>query len=1501
MVLTDAKIMGRVEKKEQKNILPIKEFEKEIKEVIKKNDSAIIVGETGSGKTTQIPLMLLDEIDPKKKIAVTQPRRVAVRSVAKYVAEQAKTRIGDKVGYQVRFEDHTTEGTRINFMTDGILLRKISSDPLLTEYSVVMVDEAHERSLNIDFSLGLLKDIQAKRVAKGLEPLKIIVTSATLEKEKFEKYFDKSPLIEVPGRLFPVDMNYSTENFDDYIQAAAEQTMIVLNKKKDGDILIFMPGQEEIKQTIDKINHNLPPDLKDQVEVLPLYGEMSPEDQDKIFAKTPKRKIIVSTNIAETSVTIDGVAHVIDSGLIKQTNYNPQTGIKTLDCVRHSKSGCKQRAGRAGRTQPGSYWALYSKEDYNERLEHQLPEIKRSNLANVVLQMKQLGIDDIGAFNFIDKPDAGAIEATLTTLKNLGALDENNRLTKLGEIMADLPIEPRYSRMILEAQKFNCVEELVIIVSFLGGRSVFVRPKEKENEADRAHRQFINPTSDFLSLLNVWKQYQAHGYRYEWARDNFLHGKVLEEVRQTQYQLLGILRKHQLLSAKDPVKGDLEQNVAKAVTSGLIDNLMVRYSRFGYKRVTDFSYYTPEIFIHPSSSQFSVRPEILVSGEIVKSSKIFARNNQEVKPEWLIEVAPQVLNCEEAGCNFIPAEDQVVREFKYYLKNQGMYVGKKLEKLTGASAVKAFARYLAEITTTQIFVQNNPEIFEYIENNKKTFDFINKLRLREKKDPLNTNDIVACFVKKLGSIESFEQLKEAQKSGFNLNLSPEDFYTKEQIVEILRNYPDTIDCKGLTLELKYDTYGALTKIPQSLLWKLSEPLKLPNGENISLIVSYGESDDEVIRSGYPEKLKKQIKNKIKERQWSEFLDKNSLPKMDIDLNFVMSGGHLPEPIFFGSDPETGDKFKAYPAVVVSKNYYTDDQYNFQLKYFIDQDKFMEAQRNLDIFRATHREKQEIKMLNEKLQTGLKSLSEKLKNLKKVLSEQRDLDDLLYQLESKLDNIQFWSQNDPKRYYQEYENLLGEVEAIENEVKEKDQMNKKIAAAIEKYFAVCPVCGQALTEKYCVHDLNMRQRIKFEYDEYDRILNQVILSELLTEKGKVVARLVASDGRKFMPGTCFLEIGDDLISPDKWSGEPFEKLEFKDYDKVMSLSEARAFHQERERIKIEKEKKQRWNEYLKNYDYAQQLVKEGELFAGKFKKIKHPKTGLDYWVMTVQKFGMTITYEVADYSHQPTTSAENYFYQIEQELIDTSKVKVYRVVLVEPYPEDRPEGVDFPVENTGISSFAAAFQKANKESKQTSKVEITPAKLKTDKIFTKENLSAEQKEQIKKQLLDEMDLIKFLVSQIPVELQRKPQDKKEIEALKNFLTQIKEKRREFLSAFNSLDLALNSNNPNWESLKGKISSLKNSLKSFFKKKEIRQFFSGRYDMEWIEKFERLRQLVPDAVNTNEMVKDLFSNEGERLEIIKKVKSELNKKAEDFKSGKTVDLNEVINDVLSDILK
>lgn len=634
--------------------IPVAMLREVIREELRQHPNFVLIGETGSGKTTCLPPLLLELKNERKLkggIAVTQPRRVATRSVTARVSDMMGCNVGEEIGYAVRFEDVTSGDTDITFMTDGILLRKIQFDPFLEEYSIVMIDEAHERSLNIDLCLGLLKEVNLLRAEANIEPIIIVVTSATIERNKFAQYIgfgDKENSLEIPGKMFPVEVFYESEtpyNYD-FTRAAVDRVKKIVTGNLDGDILIFMPGKKEINDTIEQI--------KDQIgertaNIMPLHAELSPEDQDRIFLPSKKRKIIVSTNIAETSVTIDGIIHVIDSGLIKQTQFNPRTGIEQLVLTEHAISGIDQRKGRAGRTAPGFCYRLFTKESLRRRPLYQIPEIQRSNLAQIVLAMKKVGIQDIAGFDFMDHPRVEALVQAEDTLYTLGALDNNGELTEIGEMMVEFGLEPRLGRMVIEAAKpnINCVNEICIIASFLEGKTIFVRPTDADlaRAADHVHEQFkTDKDSDFIVILNVWKAYVNSGYDNEWAQKNYLNEKCLEEAKNVRLELIDVLSKHGMNIDPNTMPRINKDAIGKAVTAGLIGNLMRSSGKFSLKKVDGTK---DEISIHPGSVFFSRsfgEGSLIVSDEIFinPSGKAYACNCLEVKREWLQEVAPDL-------------------------------------------------------------------------------------------------------------------------------------------------------------------------------------------------------------------------------------------------------------------------------------------------------------------------------------------------------------------------------------------------------------------------------------------------------------------------------------------------------------------------------------------------------------------------------------------------------------------------------------------------------------------------------------------------------------------------------------------------------------------------------------------------------------------------------------------------------------------------------------------
>lgn len=620
------------------SVLPIESHRDKILEALKNHQVVVVVGETGSGKTTRIPVFLHEAgFANNGIIGITEPRRIAATSVARYVAAELGSFLGGLVGYQVRFDSQTQRETAVKFMTDGILLREFQTDPDLRKYSVIMVDEAHERSQNIDFTLGLLKDLLKRR-----PDLRVVVASATIDTEKFSRYFGGAPVIEVSGRVYPVEIRYWEKEipfggWDRFtmelmVEAVAEKVAEIHKTMTPGDVLVFMTGKDDITMVIEKLEA-----MKlDNIVLLPVYGGLSTEEQVRIFDSFPgKRKVVVATNIAETSITIDNVAYVVDCGMIKQACFHPETGIKSLDLVRHSRAGCDQRKGRAGRTRSGVCFRMYPEMDFADRPAYTEPEIRRVSIAGVVLAMEDIGIARVESFDFIDPPDPKAFREAYQTLIALGAIVQGKKgLTGIGKQMASLPLEPRIARMVIEAQKHGCVKQIATIASFLSVQHIFMRPKGKEFEADMAHRRFKVGNSDLTSFLLIWKGYEESGFSGSWCYQNCLNAKSLSEVAKIREQLFAVLQENGIELSET----DNQEVVLKSATAGLIFNLLESVSFRSYAGVLQPA--LNNVFVHPGSTLFQSPGFFLVATDVVRTTKLFARNCTQVQVAWLQELLP---------------------------------------------------------------------------------------------------------------------------------------------------------------------------------------------------------------------------------------------------------------------------------------------------------------------------------------------------------------------------------------------------------------------------------------------------------------------------------------------------------------------------------------------------------------------------------------------------------------------------------------------------------------------------------------------------------------------------------------------------------------------------------------------------------------------------------------------------------------------------------------------
>jgi ATP-dependent RNA helicase DHX8/PRP22 len=621
--------------KEQREGLPIFRLRAELLGAVADNQVLVVIGETGSGKTTQMTQYLLESGYGRKGIiGCTQPRRVAATSVSKRVAEEMGVRLGAEVGYSIRFEDCTSPETVIKYMTDGMLMREYLMDNLLKRYSVMILDEAHERTIHTDVLFGLLKNLLKKR-----PDFKLIVTSATLDAEKFSHYFHDAPIFRIPGRTFDVEVMYAREPESDYLDAALITVMQIHLREPRGDILLFLTGQEEI-DTAAEILHERMKSLGNNVPeliILPVYGALPSEMQSRIFEPAPafSRKVVIATNIAEASLTIDGIFYVVDPGFCKQKVYNPKTGMDSLVVVPIAQASARQRMGRAGRTGPGKCYRLYTEQAFkSEMLPLSVPEIQRTNLANVVLQLKAMGINDLLHFDFMDPPAPQALVTALNQLYVLGCLDEEGLLTRLGRKMAEFPLEPQLAKILLTSVDLGCSDEILTIVAMLSVENVFYRPKEKATLADQRKARFHQPEGDHITMLSVYQGWAQSKFSNAWCFDNYIQARGMKRAQDVRKQLLGIMDRYKL----DVVSaGRNYKKVCQAIVSGFFTNVARKDPQEGYKTLVDGQ----PVYIHPGSAVFQQNPEWVLYHELVLTTREYMRSVMVVDPHWLVELAPR--------------------------------------------------------------------------------------------------------------------------------------------------------------------------------------------------------------------------------------------------------------------------------------------------------------------------------------------------------------------------------------------------------------------------------------------------------------------------------------------------------------------------------------------------------------------------------------------------------------------------------------------------------------------------------------------------------------------------------------------------------------------------------------------------------------------------------------------------------------------------------------------
>lgn len=660
---------GYMSLQKQRQRLPVFKQRTAIIYLVENHATTIIVGETGSGKSTQIPQYLKEAgwAEGGRLIACTQPRRLAVQTVASRVAEEMDVKVGAEVGYSIRFEDVTTPGvTMVKFLTDGVLLREMMEDPLLSKYSVIMVDEAHERSISTDMLLGLLKKIQHRRPG-----LRLIISSATIEAKSIAAFFNSSgkkqhqtnaeeslpsrvpAIISVEGRAHDVQIYYLEDAVPNYLHAAVSTVSSIHHQEPSGDILVFLTGQDDVDAVVQLISE------EDQNKtngssglfVLPLYAGLPRSDQELVFGPAPrgKRKVIVATNIAETSVTLEGVVYVVDSGFSKQRFYNPMTDIESLVVAPISKASAQQRAGRAGRVRPGKCYRLYTEEFYlKEMSEEGIPEMQRSNLVSCVIQLKALGIDNIMRFDWLASPPAEAMVRALEVLYAIGVLDEDGKLTSpTGFQVAEVPLEPMISKMLLSSSSMGCCEEVLTIAAVLSVQSIWVSSKGIEKALDEVKDRFAAAEGDHITHLNVYEGFLRSNMSSQWCHKNLINYQAMKKVVDIRNQLRKLIQR---LGVKINSCGRNTEVIRKAVTSGFFIHacrLEISSEAGKYQTIRGGQ----EVFIHPSSVLFRVNPKWVVYHSVVSTERNYMQNVTAIDSSWLPEIGPHFFQSRKTGLN----------------------------------------------------------------------------------------------------------------------------------------------------------------------------------------------------------------------------------------------------------------------------------------------------------------------------------------------------------------------------------------------------------------------------------------------------------------------------------------------------------------------------------------------------------------------------------------------------------------------------------------------------------------------------------------------------------------------------------------------------------------------------------------------------------------------------------------------------------------------------------
>ncbi len=782
--------------------LPVVEHRTAIMQAIKQHQVVIVAGETGSGKTTQLPKICLElGRGTAGLIGHTQPRRIAARSVAGRIADELGCELGGAVGYKVRFKDRISPESYVKLMTDGILLAEIQGDRCLNRYDTLIIDEAHERSLNIDFLLGYLKQLLPRR-----PDLKLVITSATIDTQRFSRHFDDAPVIEVSGRTWPVEIRYlpladgEEDARDRDMQQAIVDAVDKLSRIDRGDILVFLPGEREIRDTAEALRKHHPP----HTEILPLYARLSAAGQNRVFSSHKGRRIVLATNVAETSLTVPGIRYVIDTGLARISRYSYRNKVQRLPVEKISRASANQRSGRCGRVAAGVAIRLYSEQDFDNRPEFTEPEILRTNLASVILSMSTLGLGEVEQFPFVEAPDRRQISDGYRLLQELGAMDGERRITPLGRRLARLPIDPRIGRMILAAGQEGCLHEVLVIAAALTIQDPRERPLEAQQQADEAHRRFRDEQSDFLSLLNLWQHYEEQRWRLSqnklrrYCRQHFLSFVRLREWRELHSQLLTLAREMGLRPNQQAAGYDA---IHRALLAGLLGQIAVKVDESRYQGARNI-----KLSIFPGSGLFKKRPKWIMAAQLIETTRLYAHVVARIDPAWVEPLASTLVKRSYSGVHWEkrPAQVAAYEQVTLY----GLIIHPRRRINYGPIDAEESRRIFIQQALVQGEYRTRAPFFRH---NRQQVTEIQRLEHKSRRHDVLVDDeaLFAFYDERIPagiySGARFEQWrKRAERDNPQLLFLSRDYLMLHDAAHInAERFPDTLSVAGLRLPLNY--------------------------------------------------------------------------------------------------------------------------------------------------------------------------------------------------------------------------------------------------------------------------------------------------------------------------------------------------------------------------------------------------------------------------------------------------------------------------------------------------------------------------------------------------------------------------------------------------------------------------------------------------------------------------------------------------------------------------